>query len=718
SRITENGWTTEFRIPLSQLRFDSKNDVQEWGINFQRRIARNGEISFWNRTEQEELGLVSKFGELKGIQELDRPMRLEVVPYISTGYTRDEAGTDTNPFYEQNDIEFKAGGDIKYGISSDFTLTATINPDFGQVEADPATINLSEFEIFFEERRPFFLEGSDIFNFGGTYSQNTFSSHINFYSRRIGRVPFTLEQGLYAVQDTDLNETFFLDFVESNLVTTIAGAAKVSGKTKNGFSLGVMNSYTLEETTNYLDVTNSFEGEIPIEPATNYFVGRLRQDLKRADAQIGVFGSSVNRNMSGSYLEDYLHESAYQLGVDAQYYWNSRSWAATGVFALSNVNGTEEAIARTQNTSSHYFGRIDSEYLNFDPSRTSLTGYFTEFSIGKYAGSGIRYSATYSEMSPEYEVNDIGFQERADYRAPHFYLEYLNVNSNTFQYYLLWSDISYAWNFDGDKIYDYRSLGGYFLLNNLWAVTTVVGQTGKFYNDRIARGGPIMRRPKDWLAYVNISTNSSKNVYGTFTTQYRQDAAGEYQISLSPALNIRPGTNIQLSIAPSYVKAKDLDQFRNIADVTGDGIADYLFSNNDSNLLYTEFRADITFSPTVSFQTFLRPYYFTADFYNYKTFSERKTFNFEAIPETLPPGYFTSEEFDRNFDWDYKSLQGNAVLRWEYRPGSTLFFVWQQDRTNFVFTTADFEPYRGSIDTFRQDPVNIFLIKLSYWWGS
>ena len=153
STIVENGWVTEVRIPLSQLRYDASSEVQEWGLNFQRRIARKNEISFWNRTEQNELGLVSKFGKLKGIEGLERPMRLEIQPYASINYTRDDVGTASNPFYDQNVIDLKVGGDIKYGISSDFTLTATLNPDFGQVEADPATINLSEFEIFFEERR-------------------------------------------------------------------------------------------------------------------------------------------------------------------------------------------------------------------------------------------------------------------------------------------------------------------------------------------------------------------------------------------------------------------------------------------------------------------------------------------------------------------------------------------------------------------------------------
>lgn len=322
--IVDDGWVAEFRIPLSQLRFTSSNTEQTWGINFQRRIARRGEISFWARTPREEFGLVSKFGNLEGIRDLEQPTRLEILPYSSVGFTNNQVGPVENPFYEKNDLEFKVGGDVKYGITSDFTLTATVNPDFGQVEADPATMNLTEFELFFEERRPFFLEGNDIFNFGATTSANSYRSHINFYSRRIGRTPFLIREGLASVSLND--NPVSLDYTSSNPVTTIAGAAKVSGKTQNGLSLGILNSYTLQEDIKFVDLNNNEQNSLIAEPATNYMVGRVRKDLSKVDAQIGGFVSSVNRDFSGSYLTDYLHESAYQVGADAQYYWNGRNW--------------------------------------------------------------------------------------------------------------------------------------------------------------------------------------------------------------------------------------------------------------------------------------------------------------------------------------------------------------------------------------------------------
>lgn len=709
TKILDNGWSVEFKIPFSQLRFTSNTDVQNWGINFQRRIARKAEISFWARTPRQEYGLVSKFGYLSGLRNIDQPTRLEITPYISSNLTRDDVGTKANPFYKQYKNENKIGGDIKYGISSDFTLTATINPDFGQIEADPATINLTEYELYLEERRPFFKEGGEIFNFGGTTSRNSYRTHINFYSRRIGKIPYAT-QNLEKIQKD--GESFSLNYVSNNQFANIAGAAKISGKTKNGLSVGVLNAYTLDKKIDFYDATKDTIGVISAEPATNYFAGRIRQDLLKVDAQIGGFFSALNRNFSDTYLSNYMHKSAYQGGMDAQYYWKNRNWGVSGVFNISSVNGSEEAISSTQQTSARYFNRVDSKELRVDSSLTNLTGYFAEFSIGKYSGSGLRYSFTYSEMSPEYEINDMGFLERSDYRAPHYRLEYLNVDSELFRFYLLWANVSHAWNFDGDMIFNYYSASGYFQLNNLWTVYASLGLTGRFYMDRIARGGPTMLRPKDWNVFLKITTDTSEKLYADFSTSYRSDAAGEYYVTFDVGLNLRPFSNVFLSFGPGYNKTVDNDQYRGFSDETGDHIPDYIFSSIDLNIIYAELRANVTFTPKISLQTYLRPYYYNTDFYDYKVFKEVKTYNFEPLTSAL------NEQYGNEYDAELYTLQGNAVLRWEYKPGSTLFFVWQQDRLDSNYGEAQFEPFQGFINTFQNDPINIFLIKFSYWFGS
>ena len=693
--INSEGWIAEFRIPLSQLRFTSSRNEQTWGINFEREIARYDEFNYWARIPREEYGQVSFYGDLKGIRDLARPLRLEIVPYVSGELNREPDLNDSNPFYEKNEFTAKAGGDFKYGITSDFTLTGTINPDFGQVEADPATINLTAFEDFFAEQRPFFLEGSDIFAFGSTISQNTFSTHTNFYSRRIGKEPTgqAFQAGLNA------------DFEDRPSETTIAGAAKVSGKTDGGLSLGILNAYTLQENSDYFFTGDNSRSKYQIEPATNYLVTRVRQDLKDGDAQVGGFLSAVNRSMNGSYLENYLNESAYQIGVDGQYFWANRNWGAGGVLAFSQVNGTENSILNTQTTSARYYNRVDSDYLSLDSTKTNLNGYFGEFSIGKYSGAGLRYSFTYSEMSPGYEVNDIGFLERADYRAPHLYAEYLNVSSDIFRFYLLWAYGGYAWNFDGDMIMNFYSSGAYFQLNNLWTILATAGFTGKFYNDRITRGGPVMRRPKDWNSSLEFTSNSTKNFYATIGGRYRKDASGEYTSSVYTSLNYRPTSYIQVQFSPTFIKEKNTDQYQDFNDYDNDPELDYLFSDSYLDIFYTEMRVNWTFSSKISLQTYIRPLLYTADFKNFKTFEESGTYNFEYLGET------------ESADFNYKTIQGNAVLRWEYRPGSTIYLVWQQQREN-ILNNDTFDLFGGTRDILKVDPLNIFLIKFSYWFGN
>ncbi|MFV1884500.1 MAG: DUF5916 domain-containing protein [Balneola sp.] len=706
--INSEGWVAEFRIPLSQLRFTSSGNEQNWGINFERQIARYDEFNYWARIPREKYGQVSFFGDLKGIGNLSRPLRLEILPYVSGELKREPDLNNGNPFYEKNEFTAKIGGDFKYGITSDFTLTGTINPDFGQVEADPATINLTVFEDFFAEQRPFFLEGSDIFAFGSTTSQNTFSSHSNFYSRRIGKEPTgqTFQAGLNP------------DFEDLPLETTIAGAAKVSGKTEGGLSLGLLNAYTLEEKgrVSSFDGSGFSENKYKIEPATNYFVTRISQDLKDGEAQVGGFLSSVNRSMNGSYLENYLHESAYQFGLDGQYFWANRNWGAGGVLAFSQVNGTQNSIVNTQTTSARYYNRVDSDYLSVDSSKTNLNGYFGEFSIGKYSGAGLRYSFTYSEMSPGYEINDIGFQNRADYRAPHLYAEYLNVSSEAFRFYLLWAYGGYAWNFDGDMIMNFYSSGAYFQLNNLWTILGTAGFTGTFYDDRSSRGGAVLKRPRDWSTSLEVTSNATKDFYASLGGSYRIDTSGEYTTSIYSNIYYRPASFIQLSISPTLYFEKSTNEKPESFDGYESEANGTLFSEADQEIFYTEFRLNWTFSPKLSLQTYARPLIYSADFYNFKFFKESKTYNFTPLSEITSPE--NVELFNSGFDFDYRTIQGNAVLRYEYRPGSTFFLVWQQDRQNVIQGQSRFMPFENTIDIFKDKPLNIFLIKFSYWFGS
>jgi hypothetical protein len=314
AQITEEGWSAELKIPLSQLRFSSNSTEQNWRINFQRQIARNGEEVFWRPVPQSASGLVSNFAELDGVRNLKKPRRLEILPYASAELTRIPEPDDADPYYESNDFAGRLGADVKYGITSDLTLSATINPDFGQVEADPAVINLTANENFFDEKRPFFLEGRDIFQFGNTRTFARFGNPITFYSRRIGRSP----QGNH--EDADIDA----EFVDKPDFTTIATAAKISGKTRSGWSVGFLDAYTLKETADYMN-ESGHEGSFAVEPATNYMVARTKKDLNEGNTYFGGFASAVNRNVDGTYFEEYMRSSAYLGGVDFEHNFGNQN---------------------------------------------------------------------------------------------------------------------------------------------------------------------------------------------------------------------------------------------------------------------------------------------------------------------------------------------------------------------------------------------------------
>tara|TARA_R100001143_G_C3360727_1_gene135362 strand:- start:6579 stop:9338 length:2760 start_codon:yes stop_codon:yes gene_type:complete len=738
--IDEEGWTVEMRIPLSQLRFSPPEDgtVTEWGINFQRRIARNEEISFWAPTPQNESGMVSRFGRLEGIKDLNSPRRLEISPYASTNLTR-EPGNVSNPFYNQNDWDGMIGADIKYGITSNLTLTATINPDFGQVESDPAVINLSAYETYFQEQRPFFLEGNEIFQFGRTNTFNSIGNPITFYSRRIGRAP----QGNLNSYNSYHNESVYdpssVNDIYTNTPdqTTIAAAAKISGKTKSGWSIGLLNAFTTRESSPYQIVNSATSGSFTVEPATNYLVARAKKDINGGNSVFGGFFSATNRNVEGTYFEDFLHSSAYLAGLDFEHNWNNRNWSLSGTFSASQVNGSAQVIERTQKSPARYYNRVDSQELSLDPDKTSLSGFATEISVRKGGGEHWRSSLTYSEVSPGYEVNDLGFENRADYRAIAGGLMYLESNPEWMRFYRFWTFEMFSWNYDGDMTGNYYNTGGFMQFNNLWTFNYNFNYRGKTYNDRLTRGGPVGRQPRDWNFNANIRSDQTKKIAYGIGGFYRNEFNGhEIDRNIWGFIEFRPTTYIQLEISPQFGWEVESDQY---ITAVNDPLASntygtrYIFSDLDLTYLSTSIRLDWTFTPDMSLQLYARPYINTGHFYNFKEFKTPRKFEFDVYGQDAgtifysetnevytvdPDGAGGAESFTiSRHDYNFRSIQGNTVFRWEYRPGSTFYFVWQHDRSSNG-PENDFRLDRDFSMLFDAEPTNIFLLKLSYWFGS
>ncbi|MEX0719224.1 MAG: DUF5916 domain-containing protein [Balneolaceae bacterium] len=724
TQILETGWSAELKIPLSQLRFSSKNAEQQWGINFQRRLARNGEISYWAPTDLNTTGMVSKFGRLNGIRNLKEPRRLEITPYLSGNMIRVPKTSTSNPYYSRNEFAGGMGGDIKYGVTSDLTLTATINPDFGQVEADPAVINLTANENFFSERRPFFLEGNDIFRFGDTKTYSRFGNPITFYSRRIGRSP----QGNASRANIDA------DYIDRPDFTTIATAAKLSGKTKKGWSVGILDAYTLKENAEYQSVPGN-ESNFAVEPATNYLVARTKKDINEGNTYFGGFVSAVNRNISNTYFEDFLRSSAYLGGVDFEHNFNNKNWVTSGTISYSKINGSEEAISLAQNSPARYYNRVDSDHLSVDPNKTSLAGFATEMSIQKRGGDdNWLTSLTYSEVSPGYETNDIGFMNRADYRSINGGIVYRETDPALLQYYEHWFFTGNAWNYDGDRINHNYGVGGFIRFDNLWTVNYNSNYNGKQFSDRVTRGGPVIERPKNVNFNMNLNTNQNKKVSFHFGTFQRQDSEGGFDNDIWAGITLLPTTFIQLSISPEFIYQKNTQQYiSTVADnaATSTYGNRYVFADIRQKTMVASIRLNWTFSPKMSLQTYARPFISTGEFTSIKELSEPLSYNFDVygsdkgtIAETNgtytvdPDGAGNSPSFSfANPDFNFRSVQGNAVFRWEYSPGSTLYFVWQQQRNDSI-GRGDFNLGRDLDGLFDAKPTNIFLVKVSYWFGS
>ena len=721
AKINSQGWTAEMRIPLSQLRYDGTKKEQVWGLQFWRFTARNAEQAFWAPRLRESTGFVSQFGTMQGVQTTAKSRRLEVLPYTSSALRR-VPGNNANPFYKTNDLAANYGADFKYGLGSNFTLTGTINPDFGQVEADPAVINLSVFETFFRERRPFFLEGTDLFQFGRTRTFNSNAPRI-FYSRRIGRSP----QG--AVNDTNAT------FIDKPNQTSIAAAIKLSGKTAGGWSIGLLDAITTREQARFSTPGRNDNTEI-VEPLSNYTVLRAKKDFNNGNTTAGGFFDAAIRDLSTDNLKRALRKNAYIAGFDFEHKPEKSAWVVSGVFSGSYLSGESGVVTNAQTASQRYFSRPDADYMQVDPTATSLTGHNLELSLQKHSGKHWIGSLTYGEVSPGFEVNDLGFQNRADYRSLSSFVMYREKTPTrlfrNYQFYW-WSNP--GWNYGGDMIFASNGVGSEFRFNNFWSIELDGRFTPESSNDRLTRGGPIARRPSDWNVSFELESDSRKNLSFGIEWEYREDASGEFDKSLELQANYRPNPSVELELEAAFSKENDTDQFvTGITDAAAVATFGkrYVFADLKSENKEFSMRLDWTFTPNLSLQFVATPYISSYDFNHLKEFRRPGTFEFDQYGKDVgtlsvdgtgdvtidPDGAGPSESFDiSNQDFNARSIRINSVLRWEYKPGSTLFLVWQQERDDFEerLGKLDFGSDFGAL--FRVRSANTFLIKASYWFG-
>lgn len=720
SSIDDVGWTAELRIPLSQLRYNGEiGEMKSWGINFSREIARIGESSFWAPTLPDDSGIVSHFGRVSNLRELPEKNRLEVLPYLSSQLDR-TPGNEQNPFYKQYDPSLNLGGDIKYGINSNMTLTATVNPDFGQVEVDPAVVNLSAFETFYPERRPFFLEGSEIFNFG-------FSSNIDigdtprlFYSRRIGRAP----QGSVPGNP---------EFTDRPSQTPIAGAVKLSGKSSDGWSVGLLNALNLEQDARFSTNGDQIRS-IAVEPLSNFTVGRIKRDFREGHTVVGLMANSLYRNLSNPNLESSLTDQAFSGGLDFEHSWLDRKYRFNGRFAGSHVSGSSAVIDRLQRSSARYYQRPDADHLNPDPNLTRLQGYYGDVMFTSKTRHWMSQFRAY-QISPGFEVNDMGFQSSADRRAVTGMLIHTQPSPiGILRNFNVWTATANAWNTDGDYVKNLHGTGGYIRFQNFWSMNYQVLGSLRSLDDRLTRGGPLARKPSSMQYNLNVNTDSRKDFRVSVRTHQTRTELGEWNQYYGLSLRYRPHPAATISLEPSISRNFNKTQYiTTVSDPAAVSTYEnrFVFAELEQTTLATAIRLEWTFTPDISFQMFVQPFVSAGSFGRFKQLDRPGSMDYSVYGEDtgtvsydeasgqyeIDPGGSGNSTFGfGNPDFNFRSLRGNAVLRWEFRPGSTLFFVWQQNRDSRE-STGSLNVGHDYGELFRTPADHTFLVKFSYWLG-
>lgn len=709
TNIDSQGWTAEIRIPLSQLRFGSAQD-QVWGIQSTRRYFRKEERSVWQRSPQNAAGWVSTFGLLKGLKNLQPQKQLEVQPYIVSALNTYEAEPD-NPFRDGRDTRLDAGLDGKIGITNDLTLDFTVNPDFGQVEADPSAIALDGFQIFFPEQRPFFIENKNIFDYryASSFSGNTFGFNNLFYSRRIGRAP----QG---TPDLGTNE-----FAAVPDVSTILGAAKFSGKTKDGWSIGVLESVTAKESA--LIRGTSADRKETVEPLTNYFVGRVQKDFNKNNTFIGGMLTAVNRDVPENL--SFLHTAAYTAGIDITHQWQNRKWYVKGNFIFSNVKGSEQAISNTQQSITRLFQREDASYLTVDPTKTSLTGSGGNLQIGKASGNW-RFETGVLWHSPELELNDIGFQLRADDYRQYAWGQYRTTKAReSIRAFLINYVQAAAFDFGGNLNDFTVGTNGWVNLNNNWFINGGLNYKPVQFSNFALRGGPRLQLPNDFSYRMGIVSDGRKKLRlrANYSANYgNENAYSSFQ--LSGQLTYQPTNALQLSLLPSYSENDDRLQY--VSTQNFKGTPRYINATISQRTLNLPLRIDYILRPNLSIQYWGQPFISRGRYKDFKyitnplasSFEDRfQRFQTEQL-RLVDGGYSVDEDLDGTTDFgfsqpDFAFVQwrSNLVLRWEYIPGSEFYLVWSQDLSSFGdFNQSLTEGLQDNISR----PQHIFLLKATY----
>ncbi|MFQ6676232.1 MAG: DUF5916 domain-containing protein [Fidelibacterota bacterium] len=715
--IDDGGWTVEMRIPFSQLRF-GRQDEYTWGLGIGRVIQRRREQSLNTYIPRGESGLVSHFATLQGISHVQPPSRLEILPYVTGGYAS-LPSRETNPFFNGRDITRAAGADLKVGLGSNLTVDATFNPDFGQVEVDPSVINLTDYETFYQEKRPFFVEGAGIFSFGRGGPTNrwgfNFSEPGFFYSRRIGRPP----QG-------PVNTTGWTDIPAA---TTILGAAKISGKINGDWSVGAVSAVTDRE---YARVRE--DGKVTrheVEPLTSYNLIRTQKEFNRGLQGLGLVGTAVFRSFKNTGLRDVLSDRALALGVDGWTFISDRNWVVSGWGGFTRVEGSEARMTSLQHTSGHYFQRPDAGHVTVDSTLTAMNGFAGRLVVNKEKGH-VLFNSALGIISPGFESNDLGISFRTDVINKHLVAGYRWYDpGEVFRSAMINAAYMSNHDFEGVKTSEMVFVFGYAQLLNYWSFNGFSGWGPRTLSDTKLRGGPRVISPSGGFGKVGVSSDNRKNIiFGAEVRGGRREKGGR-SWGVSGSVEIKMGTRFNASIEPGFSVSRTVDQYvTRFEDETAHhtyGVR-YILARIDQKTLSADIRLNYTLTPTLSLQAYFQPFVAVGHYSRFKEFKWPRTYDFVVYGENGTSiteedgGYLldpTGGNDDDSFfvadpDFNYKALVGNAVLRWEFLPGSTLYLVWTRNGYDFR-NPGNFRFRRDFAHLLNATTDNVFAVKIAYW---
>jgi len=722
SAVTQDadGWNVEIKVPFTQIRF-KESDSLKWGINFKRVIDRKNENDYLIMVPKKESGFVSHFATLEGLEGIHPKQRLEILPYMvqRAQYLVHDAD---DPYYKSKQYRTTIGGDFKIGIGSNLTLDGTINPDFGQVEVDPAVINLSAFETYYDEKRPFFIEGNNIFYFGSGGANNnwnfSWSNPDFFYSRRVGRSP---QVGL---NDSINGPTY------TPTETKILSALKLTGKLDNSLSIGVINAVT-ERT--FADLYN-YNGSAEVEPLTNYSVVRALKEFNNSKQGLGFIGTSVFRDTRNSEIKKAVGKNSYSFGLDG---WTAidedATYILTGYFAGSYTAGSKEFISKLQKSSIRYLQRPDRSYMRFDSSFTSLSGYIGRIALNKQKGNFYINSAL-GFVSPGFDVNDMGYQWRSDLINFHTVLGYRWYDPDgIFRYKSIYGSYFRNQDYDGNLLANALYLNADLQFLNYYEISMQTVYEPERYSNNLSRGGPILKTPTSRQFSASIYSDSRESiVFDVYYNYNGNNVKSEYNnVGLDVTWN--PRSNINLSIGPFYELNVDKTQWvDNVSDNTATATYNnrYVFAELNQKTYGSSIRLNWTFTPALSLQIYLQPLVSVGKYTSFKQIVEPRSYKtieygtnntsisynkndeeYTVTPDNGNPSQ-TFTISDPNFN--IKSVRGNIILRWEFLPGSAMFFVWTHQKFNDQ-NPGDFN-FRRDIGTFTKGNAdNIFLVKVNYW---